>query len=105
MNKKSSCLNQQQTIELMAIYRLNECNEVATQLLQHYKPLIRIAAVKMSRSRPDLFEDLFQVAQLSMLRLFKKYDHELAIPFEGYAMKSLIGHLKNYLSDKSWYIQ
>ncbi|MCR8659698.1 sigma-70 family RNA polymerase sigma factor [Paenibacillus endoradicis] len=105
MNNKSSCLNPEQTIELMEIYKVSECNDIATELLLHYKPLIRMAAVKMSRSRPDLFEDLFQVAQLSMLRLFKQYDHERAIPFEGYAMKSLIGHLKNYLRDKSWYIQ
>ncbi|HIW31970.1 MAG TPA: sigma-70 family RNA polymerase sigma factor [Candidatus Paenibacillus intestinavium] len=105
MNNKSSCLNPEQTMELMAIYKVSECNDIATELLHHYKPIIRMAAVKMSRSRPDLFEDLFQVAQLSMLRLFKQYDHDREIPFEGYAMKSLIGHLKNYLRDKSWYIQ
>jgi RNA polymerase sigma-B factor len=40
-----------------------------------------------------------------MLRLFTQYDHAMEVPFEGYAMKSLIGHLKNYLRDKSWYIQ
>lgn len=105
MNNKSSCLNQKQIMELMSIYQESECNDIATELLHHYKPLIRMAAVKMSRSRPDLFEDLFQVAQLSMLRLFKQYDRDRAIPFEGYAMKSLVGHLKNYLRDKSWYIQ
>ena len=40
-----------------------------------------------------------------MLRLFVQYDSTMEIPFEAYAMKSLIGHLKNYLRDKSWYIQ
>ena len=40
-----------------------------------------------------------------MLRLFKQYDIALGIPFEGYAMKHLVGHMKNYLRDKSWYIQ
>ncbi|MFD0716031.1 sigma-70 family RNA polymerase sigma factor [Paenibacillus sp. GCM10027626] len=105
MNNKSSCLTEEQTIALMNRYKEHECNESATKLLNHYKPLIRMAAVNMSRSRPDLFEDLFQVAQMSMLKLFKQYDFTRAIPFEGYAMKNLIGYLKNYLRDKSWYIQ
>ncbi|MFD2115622.1 sigma-70 family RNA polymerase sigma factor [Paenibacillus yanchengensis] len=105
MNNNSSNSNEEQTMKWIKMYQNNECNEIATKLLLHYKPLIRIAAVNMSRSRPDLYEDLFQVAQLSMLKLFKQYDFDRAIPFEGYAMKSLVGYLKNYLRDKSWYIQ
>lgn len=105
MKPNSPTLNHEQIMELMIRYKQKECNEIATQLLQHYHPLIRMAAANMSRNRPDLFEDLFQVAQLSMLRLFKQYDLDRAVPFEGYAMKSIIGHLKNYLRDKSWYIQ
>ncbi len=105
MNNNSSNPNEEQTIKWIEMYQKNECNEIATKLLLHYKPLIRVAAVNMSRSRPDLYEDLFQVAQLSMLKLFKQYDFDRAIPFEGYAMKSLVGYLKNYLRDKSWYIQ
>lgn len=89
----------------MKIYRETACQETATALLMHYEPIVRMAVGKMSRSRPDLYEDLFQVGQMSMLRLFVQYDSTMEIPFEAYAMKSLIGHLKNYLRDKSWYIQ
>ncbi|TXK74802.1 sigma-70 family RNA polymerase sigma factor [Paenibacillus sp. N3.4] len=89
----------------MKIYRETACKETATILLLHYEPIVRMAVGKMSRSRPDLYEDLFQVGQMSMLRLFTQYDSTMEIPFEAYAMKSLIGHLKNYLRDKSWYIQ
>ncbi|MGM0883117.1 MAG: sigma-70 family RNA polymerase sigma factor [Bacillota bacterium] len=105
MNSSSSCLDQKQIIEKMKVYQETDCNEAATLLLNHFEPIVKIAATKMSRSRPDLYEDLFQVGQLSMLRLFKQYDSSREIPFEGYAMKSIIGHLKNYLRDKSWYIQ
>ncbi|GFZ81072.1 RNA polymerase sigma factor SigB [Paenibacillus marchantiophytorum] len=89
----------------MKIYKETACQETATALLLHYEPIVRMAVGKMSRSRPDLYEDLFQVGQMSMLRLFTQYDSSMDIPFEAYAMKSLIGHLKNYLRDKSWYIQ
>ncbi|RJX39048.1 sigma-70 family RNA polymerase sigma factor [Paenibacillus pinisoli] len=105
MTGQSSGLTPEHALMLMERYRLHECNESATQLLLHYESIVRMAAGKLSRSRPDLYEDLFQVGQMSMLRLFKQFDSEKGIPFEGYAMKSVIGHLKNFLRDKSWYIQ
>ncbi|MFD0869588.1 RNA polymerase sigma factor sigma-28 [Chlamydia abortus] len=86
-------------------YQQTEDNEIATDLLLHYEPIVKMAAGKMSRNRPDLYEDLYQVGQMALLRLFKQYDSTLGIQFEAYAMKSLIGHMKNYLRDKSWYIQ
>jgi RNA polymerase sigma-B factor len=42
---------------------------------------------------------------MSMLRLFKQFDTEQGEQFEPYMMKSVIGHMKNYLRDKSWYVQ
>lgn len=105
MTLHSSGLTPQQALEMMELYRTEGCNDSATELLRYYESIVRMAAGKMSRSRPDLYEDLFQVGQMSMLRLFKQYNADREIPFEGYAMKSVIGHLKNYLRDKSWYIQ
>lgn len=105
MNPNSSCQDPQVMIEKIISYQETNCNDIATELLLHFEPIVKMAATKMSRSRPDLYEDLYQVGQLSMLRLFKQYDISREIPFEGYAMKSIIGHLKNYLRDKSWYIQ
>lgn len=89
----------------MKIYRETECGEAATELLLHYDQIVQMAAGKMSRNRPDLNEDLYQVGRIALLRLFKQYDIAHGIPFEGYAMKHLVGHMKNYLRDKSWYIQ
>lgn len=105
MNSNSSCLNPKETIEKLKFYQETNCNDTATILLQHFEPIVKMAAAKMSRTRPDLYEDLYQVGQLSMLRLFKQFDSSREIPFEGYAIKSIIGHLKNYMRDKSWYIQ
>ncbi|WP_424767404.1 sigma-70 family RNA polymerase sigma factor [Paenibacillus sp. sgz302251] len=105
MNLNPSYLDPKEMIMKMKLYQETNCNETATLLLQHFEPIVKMAASKMSRSRPDLYEDLYQVGQLSLLRLFKNYDSSREIPFEGYAMKSIIGHLKNYLRDKSWYIQ
>ncbi|GBG10819.1 RNA polymerase subunit sigma-70 [Paenibacillus sp. MY03] len=105
MNSSSSELTPQQTMQLLEQYQETGCNDTATALLRHYEPIVRMAAGKLSRSRPDLYEDMYQVGQMSMLRLFAQYNADREIPFEAYAMKSVVGHLKNYLRDKSWYIQ
>jgi RNA polymerase sigma-B factor len=86
-------------------YQKTESNEIATTLLLKYEPMVKMAAGKIARSRPDLYEDLVQVGQMSLLRLFKQYDVTLGVQFEPYMMKSIIGHMKNFLRDKSWYIQ
>lgn len=86
-------------------YQKTMSNELAEQLIRNYEPMVKMAANKMSRNRPDLFDDLFQVGQMSLFRLLKQFDAGLGMPFEPYAMKSIIGHMKNYLRDKSWYVQ
>nr|WP_123039312.1 sigma-70 family RNA polymerase sigma factor [Cohnella candidum]AYQ71248.1 sigma-70 family RNA polymerase sigma factor [Cohnella candidum] len=92
-------------ISMLIEYQRTMSNELAEELIRHYEPMVRMAANKMSRNRPDLFDDLYQVGQMSLFRLLKQFDPEMGMPFEPYAMKSIIGHMKNYLRDKSWYVQ
>ncbi|RED56759.1 sigma-70 family RNA polymerase sigma factor [Cohnella lupini] len=92
-------------IAILLEYQKSLSNELADQLIRNYEPMVKMAANKMSRNRPDLYDDLFQVGQMSLFRLLKQFDPTLGMPFEPYAMKSIIGHMKNYLRDKSWYIQ
>ncbi|GIP54605.1 sigma-70 family RNA polymerase sigma factor [Paenibacillus vini] len=86
-------------------YQQTKDNDIATVLIQKYEPMVKMAAGKIARNRPDLYEDLYQVGQMALIRLLQQYDIEMGIPFEPYAMKSMIGHMKNFLRDKSWYIQ
>jgi RNA polymerase sigma-B factor len=92
-------------IAILLEYQQTLNNELAELLIRNYEPMVKMAANKMSRNRPDLYDDLFQVGQMSLFRLLNQYDPALGMPFEPYAMKSIIGHMKNYLRDKSWYIQ
>ncbi|MBB3112063.1 RNA polymerase sigma-B factor [Paenibacillus phyllosphaerae] len=91
--------------DLILAYQSNPSNDVATTLIEHYEPMVRMAAGKISRNRPDLYEDLLQVGQIALIRLFRQFDMSLGVQFEPYAMKSIIGHMKNFLRDKSWYVQ
>ncbi len=105
MNPYAASHDQYDHIGQILEYQKTKCQDIATALLIHYQPMIKMAAGRISRNRPDLFEDLYQVGQMAMLRLFEQFDSMLGIQFEPYAMKSLIGHMKNYLRDKSWYVQ
>ncbi|GFN33080.1 RNA polymerase sigma-B factor [Paenibacillus curdlanolyticus] len=100
-----SSLQLQESTELIAAYQRAPNNDIATVLIERHTPMVRMAAGKIARNRPDLFEDLVQVGQMSLLKLFRQYDPSVGVQFEPYAMKSIIGHMKNYLRDKSWYIQ
>lgn len=91
--------------DLIHQYQDTKDNDIATILIKKYEPMIKMAAGKISRNRPDLFEDLMQVGNMALIRLLQQFDSSLGVPFEAYAMKSMIGHMKNFLRDKSWYIQ
>ncbi|WP_139491856.1 sigma-70 family RNA polymerase sigma factor [Brevibacillus dissolubilis] len=91
--------------QLIREYQETQNQDVATQLLMLYEPMVKMAAGKIGRNTPQLYEDLFQVGQISLLRSLGQYDPALGNEFEPYAMKSMIGHMKNYLRDKAWYVQ
>ncbi|QJD84355.1 sigma-70 family RNA polymerase sigma factor [Cohnella herbarum] len=105
MSLSSSARQPDDAMTLLLEYQKTLCNDLADRLIRIYEPLVKMASNKMSRNRPDLIDDLFQVGQMSLFRLLKQFDPTLGMPFEPYAMKSIIGHMKNYLRDKSWYIQ
>src|SRR5690625_3346682 len=87
------------------LYQRTKDEDLLSRLIRYFEPLVKKSARKLSRKRPDLYDDLFQVGQMSLLRSLKQFDVHLGYLFEAYAMKSLVGHMKNYLRDKSWYIQ
>jgi len=96
--------SKEEVLQLIEQFQKTNDKELETKLILMYESLVYSLARKFSRGqRCD--EDLFQVGQMSLLRLFKQFDNALGVPFEAYAVKSIIGHLKNYLRDKSWYIQ
>ncbi|KOR82090.1 sigma-70 family RNA polymerase sigma factor [Paenibacillus solani] len=104
-DKVTSQESRDEAVELIQQYQETKDNEIATVLIKKYEPMVKMAAGKIARNRPDLYEDLYQVGQMALIRLLQQYDISLGIPFEPYAMKSMIGHMKNFLRDKSWYIQ
>lgn len=94
-----------ETDALLSVYRASPSRENAARVIEVCEPMIRMAASRISRNNPDLYEDLHQVGRLALFRLLGRYDATTGAQFETYAMKSMVGHMKNYLRDKSWYVR
>lgn len=93
------------TETLLSVYRTSPSPENAARVIEQCEPMIRLAAARVARNRPDLYEDLHQVGRLALFRLLGRYNESSGTRFEAYAMKSMVGHMKNYLRDKSWSVQ
>ncbi|HEY2421498.1 MAG TPA: sigma-70 family RNA polymerase sigma factor [Neobacillus sp.] len=87
---------------LIAVYQETKSKQIATKLILRYSDLVGSTARKLSRNHPDMYDDLFQIGQLSLLRSLERYDQEYGLPFEAYAKKSIMGSMMNYLRDKAW---
>jgi RNA polymerase sigma-B factor len=70
-------------------------------LVRHYMPLARSLA-RRYRNTSEPFEDLFQVAQLGLLRALQRYDVERGFPFQAFAVPTILGELRRYFRNSSW---
>jgi RNA polymerase sigma-B factor len=70
-------------------------------LVRHYMPLARSLA-RRYRNTSEPFEDLFQVAQLGLLRALQRYDAERGFPFQAFAVPTILGELRRYFRNSSW---
>jgi RNA polymerase sigma-B factor len=85
-------------------YQQSKCKQLATKLVISYKYLVCSTARKLSRNHPDMYDDLYQVGQISLLRSLERYDQGHGSSFEAFARKSMAGSMMNYLRDKAWII-
>jgi RNA polymerase sigma-B factor len=77
-------------------------DEVAREaLIRHYTPLARGLA-RRYKNTSEPFEDLFQVAQLGLLKALNRYDADRGFPFEAFAVPTILGELRRYFRNCSW---
>jgi RNA polymerase sigma-B factor len=83
------------------VYQQTKSTQLATKLLLSYSHLVASAAHKLTRNHLNLYDDLYQVGQLSLLLSLERYDHKYGSTFESYAWKSMMGSMMDYLGDKA----
>ena len=97
MNKDS---NRPEEVSLFQEYRRTQNIELRNQIAERYLSLAQMAAKKFSGRGVD-YEDLVQVASLSLIKSIERFDPDKGIPFPGFALPTMVGEIKNYFRDKT----
>ena len=74
--------------------------ETRNEIVERYSPLAAKAASRYMR--PGLeYDDLYQVAMMSLLRAIERFDAGKGVKFAAFALPTLLGDLKHYIRDYS----
>lgn len=70
-----------------------------SSLLKVHAGMVKGVARHFSRGRQDLYDDLFQVGQLALLRASDRFDPSFGRSFEAFARTTIISDIRHYLRD------
>ncbi len=85
---------------LFAQYRSTGDPSIRGEIVQKFAPLAAKAAGKFVRQGVE-YEDLYQVAMMSLLRAIDRFDVGKGVRFGAFALPTVIGDIKHYIRDFS----
>lgn len=78
-----------------------ERETLAGELVTAWLPMAHRLARRF-RNRGELLEDLEQVAALGLFKAVGRYEPARGIPFEPYAIPTIVGEIKRHFRDHTW---
>jgi RNA polymerase sigma-B factor len=75
--------------------------ELLERLVVRYRPLARSLALRY-KGGTEPIEDLFQVAELGLVKAIQGFDPERRRPFAAYAVPTILGEIKRHFRDRVW---
>ena len=75
--------------------------EVREELVRRFMPLARSLALRYRR-RTESLDDLVQVASLGLVKSIDGFDPSRGLPFEAYAVPTILGELRRHFRDHVW---
>jgi RNA polymerase sigma-B factor len=96
--RPSSLDNDEKLLESFANQRSPELLE---RLVVRYRPLARSLALRYKGGTEPL-EDLFQVAELGLVKAIQGFDPARGRPFAAYAVPTILGEIKRHFRDRVW---
>lgn len=85
-------------------YRKTGDRTIRNALVVESHDLARRAARRFAR-RGEPQDDLVQVAQLGLVKAVERFDPELGVPFEAFALPTMLGELRRHFRDTTWSIR
>jgi RNA polymerase sigma-B factor len=89
------------TSDLVVLWQEHRDLAARARLLERFLPMARRLAARY-RNPYEPQEDLHQVAALGLLTAIDRFDTTRAIPFEPYAIPTILGELKRHFRDTGW---
>jgi RNA polymerase sigma-B factor len=89
------------TEELFRCNRATPDPAVVEELVRRFEPLARSVA-RRYYSRGEPLDDLFQVANVGLLKAIARFDPDRGFAFTSFATPTMLGELKRYFRDSGW---
>jgi RNA polymerase sigma-B factor len=93
-------IGQDITEALFARYIESGDPDIKGEIVQTFAPLASKTAGKFVRQGVE-YEDLYQVAMMSLLRAIDRFDSTKGVKFGAFALPTVIGDIKHYIRDFS----
>ena len=85
---------------LLREYAVTRSTAARDKVVEAHLYIASIIARRFSGRGVD-YDDLFQVASLSLLKSVERYDPERGVKFSSFATPTMVGDVKNYFRDRS----
>ncbi len=99
LRKRSSTADEE--LELFTRWRRHGDVAARDELVARFSSLSRTLA-RRYRNTSEPYEDLYQVAQLGLVKAIDGYDPERGFRFTAYAVPTILGELRRYFRSATW---
>ena len=103
LEQRDGLIDDEQT-ERFRAYRLTRDRALRNELVEQYVDLAHTLARRFA-NRNEALDDLQQVAVLGLLKAVERFDPERGIPFQAFAIPTVIGELRRHFRDRGWMVR
>ncbi len=87
--------------DLLQAFAATRSPDLREELVRRFLPLAKSLAFRYRRQTESL-DDLVQVASLGLVKSINGFDPSLGLPFQAYAVPTILGELRRHFRDHVW---
>ncbi len=89
---------------LLRTYHRTRDLRLRNEIVLRHTRLVRFLAGRFSPGEAVTSEDLLQVGYIGLIAAIERYDPDLGLSFTSFAMPTIVGVIKHYLRDHTWFV-